>query len=131
MSTDKDKFDPALYLDFHFGRKEQYSRQVVTVAMSGFLQGSLSQIITGAIKGKPKTVRQGFQVAVHDPLYSAACRIKTEWMTEGLITPSVTNHFGAYDIYLKLRAGIPEDRITPSMFVSGYGSDQEDNSKQN
>jgi len=42
-------------------------------------------------------------------------------MTEGLITPSVTNSIGVFDIYLKLKAGIPEDMITPGLFVPGYG----------
>lgn len=120
----EDKFNSEEYLDFHFGRKEQYSRQLVIVAMSRFCYTSTRHLITKAIANRPKEVRQGFQVAAHDSLYEAAIRIKTEWMTEGLITPSVTNSIGAYDIYLKLREGIPEDMITPSMFVSGYGSEQ-------
>jgi len=120
----EDKFNSEEYLDFHFGRKEQYSRQLVIVAMSRFCYTSTRHLITKAIAGRPKEVRQSFQVAAHDSLYEAAIRIKTEWMTEGLITPSVTDSVGAFDIYMKLKAGIPEDMITPSMFVSGYGPEQ-------
>jgi len=122
----EEKFDPEQYLDFHFGRKEQYSRQLVIVAMSRFCYTSTRHLITKAIANRPKEVRQGFQVAAHDSLYEAAIRIKTEWR-EGLITPSVTNSVGAFDIYLKLKAGIPEDMITPSLF----GSEQEDKVIQN
>lgn len=120
----EEKFDVEQFLLFHFGQKEQYSRQLVILAMSRFCYISTRRIITKALAGRPKEVRQGFQLAVHNTLYEAAIRIKTEWMTEGLITPSVTNSIGAYDIYLKLKEGIPEDKITPSMFVSGYGSEQ-------
>ena len=126
----EEKFDAEQYLDFHFGRKEQYSRQLVIVAMSRFCYTSTRHLITRAIADRPKEVRQGFQVAAHDSLYEAAIRIKTEWR-EGLITPSVTNSIGAFDIYLKLKAGIPEDMITPSMFVPGYGSEQDDKVIQN
>ena len=120
----EEKFDAEQFLIFHFGRKEQYSRQLVIVAMSRFCYTSTRHIITRAMANRPKEVRQGFQVAAHDSLYEAAIRIKTEWMTEGLITPSVTDSIGAFDIYMKLKAGIPEDMITPSMFVPGYGPEQ-------
>lgn len=126
----EDKFNSEEYLDFHFGRKEQYSRQLVIVAMSRFCYTTTRHLITKAIANRPKEVRQGFQVVAHDSLYEAAIRIKTEWR-EGLITPSVTNSVGAFDIYLKLKAGIPEDMITPSMFVPGYGSEQDDKVIQN
>ena len=130
MSTE-DKFDAEQYLDFHFGRKDQYSRQITIVAMSRFCYTSTRHLITKAISDRPKAVRQGFQVAAHDSLYEAAIRIKSEWMTEGLITQSEANCFGAFDLYLQLRAGIPEDRIHPGMFITGYGSDQGDKFKQN
>ena len=117
----EEKFDAEQFLVFHFGRKEQYSRQLVIVAMSRFCYTSTRHLITKAIANRPKEVRQGFQIAAHDSLYEAAIRIKTEWMTEGLITPSVTRTIGVHDIYLRLRAWIPEDKITPSMFVPGYG----------
>lgn len=120
----EEKFDAEQYLDFHFGKKAEYSRQLVIVAMSRFCYTTTRHIITRAMANRPKEVRQGFQVAAHDSLYEAAIRIKTEWMTEGFITPSVTDYIGAFDIYLKLKAGIPEDMITPSMFVSGYGPEQ-------
>jgi len=127
----EEKFDAEQYLDFHFGRKEQYSRQLVIVAMSRFCYTSTRHLITKAIANRPKEVRQSFQVAAHDSLYEAAIRIKTEWMTEGLITPSVTDSVGAFDIYMKLKAGIPEDMITPSMFMPGYGFEQDDKAIQN
>jgi len=126
----EEKFDSEAFLTFHFGLKEQYSRQLVIVAMSRFCYTSTRHLITKAIANRPKEVRQGFQIAAHDSLYEAAIRIKTEWR-EGLITPSVTNSVGAFDIYLKLKAGIPEDMITPSMFVPGYGSAQDDKVIQN
>lgn len=126
----EDKFNSEEYLDFHFGKKENYSRKITIVAMSRFCYTSTRHLITKAIANRPKEVRQGFQVAAHDSLYEAAIRIKTEWR-EGLITPSVTNSVGAFDIYLKLKAGIPEDMITPSMFVPGYGSEQDDKVIQN
>lgn len=130
MSIDE-KFDAEQYLDFHFGKKENYSRQITIVAMSRFCYTSTRHIITRAIANRPKEVRQDFQVAVHDSLYEAAIRIKTEWLTEGLITPSVTNSIGAFDIYIKLKEGIPEDKITPSMFVSGYGNEQDHKFNEN
>lgn len=123
MSTDK-SFDPEKYLNFHYGKKVEYTRQAVITAMSGFLQASLSQIINGAIAGKPKPVRQGFQIEVRDPVYGAACEIKNKWMTEGLITPSQADTFGAFDLYFKLKAGISEDMIHPSMVIAGFLPDQ-------
>lgn len=129
MSTKK--FDPEKYLTFHFGRKEHYPRLATITAMSGFLQTSLSEIISGAIKDKPKAVRQGFQISIHDPLYSAACDIKTKWMTERTITPEQADVFGVWDLYFHLRAGVSEDNIFPGMVIPGYSSDQDDKFKQN
>jgi len=117
----EDKFDAEQYLDFHFGKKENYSRQITIVAMSRFCYTSTRHLITKAIAGRPKEVRQGFQIAAYDSLYEAAIRIKNEWM----------DSVGAFDIYMKLKAGIPEDKITPSLFVPGYGSEQDDKVIQN
>lgn len=127
----EDKFNSEEYLDFHFGKKENYSRQITIVAMSRFCYTSTRHLITNAIANRPKEVRQGFQVVAHDSLYEAAISIKAEWITRGVITPEQADSFGAFDLFLKLKAGIPEDRIHPGMVIPGYGSDQGHKFNQN
>ena len=129
MSTNP--LDPEPFLNFHYGKSEQYPRLSVIAVMAAFSEVAVREILTPAIAEQSKIVRQFFQVTAADPLYTAACDLKTRWLAEGLITQSQAYCFGAFDIWVELMQGVPEDLITPGMFVPGYSSGQDDNYKQN
>ena len=129
MSTNP--LDPEPYLNFHYGKSEQYQRLSVIAVMGAFAEAVIREIITPAFANQSKVLRQFFQVETHDILYTAACDLKTRWLAEGLISAEQGNCFGAFDIWVELMEGIPEDLITPGMFVPGCDPDQGDKFKQN
>ena len=129
MSTNP--LDPEPYLNFHYGKSEQYPRLSVIAVMAAYSQMAVTEILKPAIADQSKIVRQFFQVETHDILYTAACDLKTRWLAEGLITQSQADCFGAFDLWVELMQGVPEDLITPGMFVPGCDPDQGDKFKQN
>lgn len=122
MSTEH--LDPESYLDYHYGQKEQYPRLTTIAVMAAFSEAVVREIITPAFADQSKAFRQLLQVTANDPLYRTACEIKTRWMSEGVISTVQANTFGAFDIWVELMEGIPEDGIHPGMFIPGYSSDQ-------
>ncbi|GEM_PF-3640730 len=116
------KPDPEKYLDFHFGKKPEYSRPHTLMAMTGFCTETVQSIVSNAFasrdkESKPKTYPKHF-----DPLYGTAVRIKVGWLIDHRITSEEYDQFGANDIYFMLKMGVREEEITPERVLRGINS---------
>lgn len=120
MSTIKP--DPEEYLDFHFGKKEEYSRTHTTLAMIGFCSETVEAMVSHTFAKRPKEARPKIHSKGFDPLWGTATRIKINWLIDGKITSQQYDSFGACDIFFLLRMGVREEDITPGRVLEGITS---------
>ena len=107
------KLDPEEYLDFHFGKKKEYSRTHTMLAMTGFCAETVQTMVSNTFAKRPKDERHKIQSRGFDPLWGTATRIKIHWLIDGKITSEQYDSFGACDIFFLLRMGVREEEITP------------------
>lgn len=120
MSTEKP--DPELYLDFHFGKKAEYTRPHTLMAMTGFCTETVQTMVSNAFANRPKEERPKIHSKGFDPLWGTASRIKINWLIDKKITSEQYDKLASCDIFFLLKMGVPEEEITPDRVLQGITS---------
>ena len=116
------KPDPEQYLDFHFGKKTEYTRPHTLLAMVGFCTETVQTMTSKALAAKARESKPKTRPGSFDPLWATASRIKISWFIDKKITSEQYDRLPSYDIFYLLKMGIPESKITPERVLHGISS---------